>query len=59
MLPIYSAATLSVAAVFYVWRAYALVCQRRVCQLHSRVAHMLWVMADLEDEVALAGPAER
>lgn len=39
-------ATLAVAVIFYVHRAYREVLARRQRQLRERVTYMLWVMAD-------------
>ena len=38
-------ATFAVAGVYYVWRAYAEVLERRRQRLCRRMAYMLWVMA--------------
>ena len=39
-------AALSVASIYYVWRAYAAVYVREQVLLHQRVAHLLWVLAE-------------
>jgi hypothetical protein len=47
MLPITcNAAALAVAVLFYTWRGYAQMQQKRQHTLRERVAYMLWVMAD-------------
>ena len=47
MSPIWSSvAALAVAVIYYIFRAYALVQERRKRKLHQRVAYMLWVMAN-------------
>jgi hypothetical protein len=48
MLPC-SLATLMVASIYYVWRAYNEFQQRRTQTLRQRVSYMLWVMADQMD----------
>lgn len=42
-------ATFAVAGVYYVWRAYAEVLERRRQRLCRRMAYMLWVMAQQEE----------
>jgi hypothetical protein len=44
-----SAAAVTVAAAYCVWRACVQVRQRRERQLRRRVAYMLWVMAGLDE----------
>jgi len=39
-------AALTVATLFYLWRAHAQIRQRRQCLLRQRVAYMLWIMAE-------------
>lgn len=47
MSPIWSsAAAFTVAVIFYIYRAYALVQERKQRLLRKRVAYMLWVMAN-------------
>jgi len=47
MSPIWSSvAALAVAVIYYVFRAYALVQERKKRKLRQRVAYMLWVMAN-------------
>jgi hypothetical protein len=41
-------AALSVASIFYVWRAYTAELARRERTLRERVTYMLWVMASQE-----------
>jgi hypothetical protein len=57
-------AALTVASIFYTWRAYAMELLGRHRQLRERVAYMLWVTADVgewnsamrrDPENALAG----
>jgi hypothetical protein len=43
-------AALAVAVIFYIWRGYALFLWRKQRVLRSRVAYMLWVMADRATE---------
>jgi hypothetical protein len=50
---LYSAAVLTVAATYCVWRAYAQARLRRQGLLCRRVAYLLWVIAEREDEPAL------
>jgi hypothetical protein len=38
-------ATLAVASIYYLWRAYEYVRQQQPRHLHERVAYMLWVIA--------------
>jgi hypothetical protein len=46
MHPLYNSFTaLAVSAIYIAWRAYDQARRLRVCQLHQRVAYMLWVMA--------------
>jgi hypothetical protein len=40
-----STATLAVAIIYYLWRDYTQVQQRRERALRERVTYMLWVMA--------------
>jgi hypothetical protein len=47
---LYSAAALTVAAVYCVWRAWAQARQRRQGLLCRRVAYLLWVLAERTDE---------
>ena len=42
-------ATLAVAVIFYIYRAYTHLQERRKRVLRKRVAYMLWVMADRAD----------
>ncbi len=42
-------AALTVASIFYSWRAYALELLGRHRQLRERVAYMLWVAADVNE----------
>ena len=42
-------AILAVAGVYYVWRAYEEVLERRRRRLRQRLAYMLWVMAQQEE----------
>lgn len=49
-----SAAALTVAVIFYTWRAWQQVQCRRQRLLRERVAYMLWVMADREENEAIA-----
>jgi hypothetical protein len=53
MPPLYSAAALTVAAVYCVWRAYAQARRQRDGLLRRRVAYMLWVLAGRDDEPVL------
>jgi hypothetical protein len=47
MSPIWSSvAALTVAGIYYVYRAYVLVQERKQRLLRERVAYMLWVMAN-------------
>jgi hypothetical protein len=43
---VYSVTALSVAVLFYGWRAYQDTINQRHKQLRERVAYMLWVMAN-------------
>ena len=43
-------AILAVAGVYYVWRAYNQVQERRRRRLGRRIAYMLWVMAQKEEQ---------
>jgi hypothetical protein len=43
---VYAASALSVAILFYGWRAYHEKMQSRNKQLRERVTYMLWVMAN-------------
>jgi hypothetical protein len=45
-------AALTVASIFYTWRAYALELLTRHRQLRERVAYMVWVAADLGEQTA-------
>jgi hypothetical protein len=45
-----SGAALAVAAVYYLWRDLVWLRLRRRRLLRCRLAYMLWVMAELEDE---------
>ena len=49
-----SAAALAVAVIFYTWRAWQQVQFRRERLLRERVAYMLWVMANQEENEAVA-----
>ncbi len=49
-----SAAALAVAVIFYTWRAWQQVHYRRERLLRERVAYMLWVMADREENEVVA-----
>lgn len=42
-------AALTVASLFYTWRAYAMELLGRHRQLRERVAYMLWAAADLSE----------
>lgn len=44
-----SAAALAVAVIFYTWRAWNDLHFRRQQFLHQRVAYMLWVVANQEE----------
>jgi hypothetical protein len=47
MSPIWSSvAALAVAVIYYIYRAYAQVQERKKRMLRQRVAYMLWVMAN-------------
>jgi hypothetical protein len=47
MNPIWTnAGALAVAVLFYIWRAYAQVQERRNKTLRERVAYLLWCVAD-------------
>jgi hypothetical protein len=49
-------AALAVAVIFYTWRGYAAIEQKRRLRLRERIAFMLWAMADqteMEDADAL------
>jgi hypothetical protein len=48
-----SAAALAVAVIFYTWRAWQHVAYRRQ-RLHERVAYMLWVVANQEENEVVA-----
>jgi hypothetical protein len=50
----YSAATLAVAAVYCVWRAWAQAQTQRHRLLCRRVAYMLWVAAGAGDDAGAA-----
>jgi hypothetical protein len=56
MTTVLGAAVLTVAAVYYVWRAGEQARRRREGVLHRRVAYMLWVMAEEEGEAAEPSP---
>ncbi len=50
MLPIWgNVAALAVAMIFYTWRGYLQLRERRRRVLRERVAYMLWVMAEQVD----------
>ena len=54
MQPIWTnVAALAVASIFYTWRAWQQVHCRRNQVLRSRVAYMLWVMANQEEHEAV------
>ena len=55
---IYSAAALTVAAAYCVWRAFAEARRRREQLLRRRVAYMLWVMAGLDEPAVSWGAAD-
>jgi hypothetical protein len=47
---VYSVAALSVAVIFYAWRARQEIAQLRERRLRERVTYMLWVMANTMPE---------
>jgi hypothetical protein len=49
-----SAAALAVAVIFYTWRAWNQVNYHRQRLLHERVAYMLWVIANREENEVVA-----
>ncbi len=49
-----SAAALAVAVIFYSWRAWQQTHHRRQRILRERVAYMLWVVANQEENEAVA-----
>lgn len=49
-----SSATLAVATIYVLWNVYRQIQNRRVRQLRSRVAYMLWVAAN-RDELSKVG----
>jgi hypothetical protein len=52
-------AALTVASIFYTWRAYAMDLLARHRVLRDRVAYMLWVAADLGDWRSSLGPGRQ
>ena len=55
MQPIFvNAAALAVAVIFYTWRAWYEVKLRRNRLLRERVAYMLWVIANREENEVVA-----
>lgn len=49
---VYSVAALSVAVLFYAYRAHQDMLKSRQKQLRERVTYMLWVMANATSEAA-------
>jgi hypothetical protein len=47
-----SIATLAVAVIFYIWQLYNRIRMQKQRHLRKRVAYMLWVMANEDEEAS-------